>query len=313
MTRILPVLPTAVLALVLAVPAAAHAQVPTLGRVDSLVTAGEYESARSTLERWWSARDQFDVPGSDMARALMLRGRLAPDPKTAEPDYLAVVLGYPASSYAPQALLRLGQGLLTTGDAARAAAYLQRLVADHPGRPERLEGLLWLSRASTAARRPAAACSAARAGLEDARDPDLTAMLRAEVEVSCTTAAGAATDVAGAPAPGVATPPATGPVTPPRTEPASGAPNREVPVSATGDWAVQTGAFRQRTGADALMERLRSAGFSSRLVLVPRNDLLRVRVGRFASRDEAARVADRLRRQGFEALPVRDAAQERQP
>ncbi|NIP81052.1 MAG: hypothetical protein GWM90_18270, partial [Gemmatimonadetes bacterium] len=95
----------------------AHGQVPTLDRVDSLVTAGDYASARSTLERWCSARDEFDVPGSDMARALMLRGQLAPDPESAEPHYLALVLGYPTSDHAPEALLRLGQALLAAGDA----------------------------------------------------------------------------------------------------------------------------------------------------------------------------------------------------
>lgn len=307
--------------LVASVPAAA--QVPTLERVDTLVAAGDYEGARTDLERWWSARDQFVVPGSDMARALMLRAQLAPDPAAAEPDYLAVVLGYPASNQAPEALLRLGQGLLATGEAARSAAYLGRLVADYPGRPQRLTGLLWLARANAAARRPGPACTAARQGLEDARDPDLAAMLRAEVESSCAglAATGVPASATGDPAPAGSPVAGAGVV-----QPSVSAPQRAAPAGSagsraadsrnearTGDWAVQSGAFRYTEGAERLVERLREAGYSPRLVRVPRNDLLRVRLGRFTSRDQANALAARLRAGGFDAVAVSDAGQERSP
>lgn len=277
----------------LVIPAGAVAQVPTLDRVDSLVTAGTYDEARSILDQWWSARDEFDVPGSDMARALMLRAQLAPDPETAEPDYLAVIIGYPTSSHAPEALLRLGQGLLADGDATRAAAYLERLVADYPGRPQRLTALLWLARADNAARRPAAACSAARLGLQDARDPDLRSMLEVEAGASCAVR--------------------TEPEPVQRAAPAQ----REQPESprqqATGNISVQTGAFRFPEGAERLIQRLRDAGHQPRLVRVPGSDLLRVRVGRFQNDDQAEILITQLRDQGFDAVVVRDVADERQP
>lgn len=257
----------------------AAAQVPSLSRVDSLVTAGEYDAARTALDRWWSAHDGFDVPGSDMARALMLRAKLQTDPAAAESDYLALVLGYPASPLAPEALLRLGQGLLATGDAPRAAAYLRRLTADYPGRAERPAAFLWLARANTATRQYAAACRAANTGLADARDPQVVAMLRIEAGATCSGPQ--------SPATGVARP--------------------------SGEWAVQTGAFRQRAGANALMERLRGAGYSPRLVLVPRSDLMRVRIGQFTTSGEARDLLTRLRNEGFDAVVVRDADQERQP
>ncbi|MFO7892139.1 MAG: SPOR domain-containing protein [Longimicrobiales bacterium] len=266
----------------LAAPAAGAGQVPTLERVDSLITAGEYGSGRAILDQWWSARDEFDVPGSDMARALMLRAQLATDLETAEPDYLAVILGYPTSPHAPEALLRLGQGLLANGDATRAAAYLERLVADYPGRPQRTVGLLWLARASTAARRPEAACSAARQGLQATNDPDLRTMLQVEAGASCTVRSDR----------------------PDQPEPAQ---------AATGEFAVQTGAFRYRRSADELIERLRQAGHQPRIVRVPGSDLLRVRVGRFESSDPAGRLVTELRDQGFDAVVVRDAHEERQP
>jgi TolA-binding protein len=295
--------PAALLVLAaLVAPAAARAQVPTLDRVDSLVVAGDYSAARSTLDRWWSARDQFDVPGSDKARALMLRAQLAPDAETAEPDYMAVVLGYPTSDHAPEALLRLGQGLLATGEAARSAAYLERLTADYPGWSRRPLALLWLARANTAARRSAAACNAARTGLRDTRDPDLSAMLRVEAGASCAIGeqAGQAETAPSRPAPEAA------PAPPRRAEPAPAPAGR-------GDFTVQSGAFRYQKSADALMARLREAGFEPRLVRVPRNDLMRVRVGRFTDVDQARALVSRLRGLSFEAIVVRDAAQERRP
>lgn len=259
----------------------AAGQVPTLPRIDSLVTAGDYDAARAALDRWWSARESFDVPGSDMARALMLRAKLQMDPAEAESDYLALVLGYPASPLAPEALLRLGQALLATGDASRAAAYFHRLTADYPGRAERNAAFLWLARARTATRQHGAACQAANAGLAGAQDPQLAAMLRIEASAACSVDAQAGERVD-----------AAGP---------------------TGDWAVQTGAFRQRASADALLERLRRAGYSPRLVLVPRSDLMRVRIGQFATSAEASDLLTRLRDDGFDAVVVGDADQERQP
>lgn len=259
----------------------AAGQVPSLPRADSLVNAGDYDAARAALDQWWSGRGRSDVPGSDMARALLLRAKLQTDPAAAESDYLALVLGYPASPLAPEALLRLGQGLLATGDASRAAAYLHRLTADYPGRPERPAAFLWLARANTATRRYEAACRAANSGLVDARDPQVVAMLRIEAGAAC------AADEQPAPATGLARP--------------------------SGEWAVQTGAFRQRASASALMERLRRAGYSPRLVLVPRSELMRVRVGQFTTSGAASDLLTRLRNDGFDAVVVRDADQEREP
>lgn len=279
----------------LAVPVAAPAQVPTLDRVDSLVTAGSYDDARRILDQWWSARDEFEIPGSNKARALMLRARLAPDLETAEPDYLAVILGYPTSEHAPEALLRLGQGLLADGDATRAAAYLERLVADYPGRPQRTMGLLWLARANTAAHRPAAACEAARKGIANASDPDVRAMLQVEAGASC------AVRTSAAPAQPVDDRPEQ-----PEQPRATGATDR-------GAYAAQAGAFRHRESAQNLMERLREAGHQPRLVRLPGSDLLRVRVGRFQTAEDARRLVARIQAAGFDAVLATDADEERQP
>lgn len=291
----------------------AAAQVPTLDGVDSLVAAGSYEWARATLKQWWSARESFDVPGSDRARALLLRGRLAPDIDAAEPDYLALVLGYPNSPHAPEALLRLGQGLLGAGEADRATGYLRRLVTDYPGAEQRARGLLWLARASRGAGLAQTACTAARQGLRDYEDPALSELLRIEEAATCGAGGGSAGRLA-------AGPDETNAAAPPRpVDRRDAAPpeaDRETQAETpreTGPFAVQSGAFRYEKGANDLMARLRGAGYEPRSVLVPRNDLIRIRVGRFDSAEEAARLAAELEGRGFAAVVVRDADREQRP
>jgi cell division septation protein DedD len=284
-------------------PAALGAQTPTLERVDSLVAAADYEAARTAIEAWAAGRSGR-LTGAQQARGLMLRGQLAPSPAEAEPHYLALVLGYPIAPEAPRALLRLGQGLLMTGEPARAVGYLQRFVADYPGHPERTVGLLWLARARTAARESAAGCAAARQGLADTRDPDLVAMLRVEEDAACAGAAGG--QPAQAQAQPAARPTATtpAPVTRPATAPAA---------ATTGRFSAQVGAFRQQQSVDDAVARLRRAGFEPRVAMVPGSSLIRVRVGRFGTQGDAARQVSRLKGNGFDAVVVNDANQERAP
>lgn len=320
------------LAALLALPAVGVAQTPSLDRVETLIAEAAYADARATLAAWWDTRESASVPGAERARALMLRARLADDHAAAERDYLSIVLGYPTSSHTPLALLRLGQGLLAAGEPARAAGYLQRLVADYPGRQERTVGLLWLARAQTANRQDAAACATARLALNDTDDVDLRAMLQAEESVACA-AAGARVAASTSAAPPTQDPPRPRPAderprTPPPAPPPAPAAQRpevapptapteqratDAPPAVAGRFTAQTGAFRQQATLDEMVARLRRAGYEPRAVRVPANDLLRVRVGNFTSREEAARLVARLRADGFDALVASDADRERAP
>lgn len=283
------VTPALLLSVLLAGPAVG--QEPALDRIEALLITGDYAGARAALERWWSEAGGRDASEAARVRATMLRARMAPDPGAAEKDYLAIALGHPTSPYAPQALLYLGQGLLATGDAARAAAYLRRLVDDYPGNPARSIGLLWLARAHRLDGAAGAACAIARQALR-ASDADLAALLRHEEEAACTSAgphpAGTAARTAPADAPPAAPPP-----------------------PAAGRFTVQSGAFRQVRGAEALAADLRRAGFDARLAHVPASPLLRVRVGRFLDAASARALAARIRAAGFEAMVVADADRER--
>ena len=105
-----------------------------------------------------------------------------------------------------------------------------------------------------------------------------------------------------------------GPITYPGTEidpgpilpvlPVEEAPNLD---ESQGSFSVQVGAFRNLDGARSFADDLREFGHLPRLVRLPVNDLIRVRVGRFSDRDEASRLQRELVGVGFEAVVVSDA------
>mgnify|MGYP001099389940 CR=1 FL=1 len=291
MTRI----PALLLACVLAAPAAA--QPPSLDRAEELIAQGDYAAAREVVDRWWREEPAASPEAlrAGRPRALLLRARLATDAVEAERDYLALALGHPSSPEAAVALLRLGQGLLASGQAERAVTYLERLATDHPNSPDRAVGLLWLARARRRAGRIDAACQAANQA-EESRGlgPDLAALIRSERVASCRRIADAR-------------PPAGRQAEPPtRTAAARSEPS----AATTGTFAAQAGAFRDRSGAETLAAQLRRAGFEPRLVRVPGSSLVHVRVGRFSNAAEADALVARLRAAGFPALVVRDAGSE---
>ena len=72
------------------------------------------------------------------------------------------------------------------------------------------------------------------------------------------------------------------------------------PVAATraGDWAVQVGAFRDRSQAETVRKQMAAAGFDTYLTAVeagPGEARYKVRLGSFRSREDAGRVAARVR------------------
>lgn len=117
-----------------------------------------------------------------------------------------------------------------------------------------------------------------------------------------------AADSAAAPAPEPEPETAAAPPTPAVEEIA---PGPAVPGAAeAGAFAVQIGAFRNPDGAAGLVDELIQAGFDARLVQVPANTLLRVRVGRFATSDAAAAELQRVRDGGYDGAVVDDARRE---
>lgn len=291
---------TVVLLLAMALPTAGQA--PTLDAIQAMLQDGQYAEAREAINGWWHDADR---PTTDqVVLGHLLRARLTLDPAEADADYLAVVLGYPTHTGAAEALLRLGQSFLLRGDIPRAQGYLQRLVADYPGTPYHGPGSLWLARAYNRADRHQAACSVARDALASNPDPDLAALLRLEEAGSCRL-------TADQPQEAPQEQPQARPAQRPAQQPAR--PTAQARPAASGNFAVQAGAFRQRDGAEDLATKLRDAGHQPRLVMVAGSSLLRVRIGRFPDAQAAGELVRQLKDEGFDAIVVGDADRERRP
>jgi cell division protein FtsN len=173
---------------------AAHAQDRTLDRVQNMIETGRLTEARNTLNAW--ERDNgnplSEATPDDRARALYLTGALSTDAKAAEDAFIGVVLGYPSSPVAPDALLRLGQSLYAAGENDRALTYLQRLRSDYPGSPQRETGMLWLTRAQLAGGNAAAACGTARETLFNTTNENVRTLIEIERDRACAQSGGVA-------------------------------------------------------------------------------------------------------------------------
>jgi septal ring-binding cell division protein DamX len=247
---------TLALALALTLAAgAAHAQDTTLERVQNLINTGRLTEARNTLALWERTHGDptSDASPADRARALYLTGVLSTDPEAAEDAFLNVVLSHPSSAVAPDALLRLGQGLYTVGEHERAIAYLSRLQSDYPPSTVRETGILWLTRAQLALGAAAQACGTARDNLAGTTNPNLRTLIEIERDRACDASGGEAIRIAtpSAPAPATAVttpadvsaqPSAAAPASadPPTAAPAPSAPPRATssPISSLPDFGV---------------------------------------------------------------------------
>lgn len=104
---------------------------------------------------------------------------------------------------------------------------------------------------------------------------------------------------------------------PTRATPAAMTPAETTPAATTpasprlsGDFAVQSAAFRERSSAEIVAAHLRERGFDARVTLVANSPLHRVRVGAFATNADAAALAHRIRDAGYTAVIVSDVQRE---
>lgn len=296
----------------------------TLDQIEDLTRLGRTEDARDALLRWWDA-SYADASRKDVQHALWLRGRLTVDPAQADLDFRRLVVEYPGGQYSDQALMRLAQSAFMAGDSAKAAETVARLEREYPGSPVGREARAWLKSAGhppppakvaavdetvDAIDRPPPDVSGRVAEAPDTvsgrtdQSPDTLAgrldqqpdTLTGRRDESPDTLAGRADRPPRILTGAAAEPPA---VTP---EPGESGP--------TGHYAVQLGAFANRSRAEALGRRARDAGFDARLVTVPGSNLIRVRIGRFDAREDTGPILRRLRDLGFTAAVAQDAHRE---
>jgi cell division protein FtsN len=289
-------------ALLLLTPVVAAGQ--SLDQVEELVRLGRTNDARTVLQEWWTA-ERADAPQRDQQRSLWLRGRLTPDPTLADLDFQRIVVLYPSSPYAPQALLRLAQSAHAHGDGATAQRHVESIARDYPASPARAEAEAWLRSAGTPTTTTGVTTPPPASGQPVAAQPPPAPPTTTQPATTRPSTPQPATTQPATTQPSTTQPPATGPASPaPVIQPATTRP--PAPAEAVLDWAVQFGAFTDQERAFALHEQLFEAGLAARLVRVTGSGFLHVRIGRFGTREEAARELQRVTGLGYTAAIVRD-------
>ena len=291
---------TAIAIMIFAAPA--HAQRGLLDHAEARITGGQFTEARGLLQRWRRENPTAARTAQEQqARYLLLSARVTTNADTAEYNYLTIAVDFPTARAAPESLLRLAQARYIRGDTAQATSYLERLLSDYPESEMRPMGAVWLARLK--ARGPHAGVCEVLRSVSPGTNPETIEYLKNEQKRVCGSAAATARTTPQRPI--AQNPPArpnadSSPV--PRVE--------KVPSgnTVTGRVAIQIGAFRELTGARGMQRQLEDAGFRDvRLVRVPGNQLIRVRVGKYENRAAAANTLARLANANFSAVLVTDA------
>jgi cell division protein FtsN len=274
------------------IAAAQQQQRPLLDQVDGAIANGTFSDARALLDEWRRRNPRADQ--EDRARYHVLSARVTMNADSAEDGYLTVAVNYPTTRVAPEALLRLAQARHMSADTAQAIAYLERMVADYPNAEQLPMAAVWLARLTPNSRNNSSLCQKLR-GIPPGSNPETLSLLRTELQRVCGTSV-------------AVTPTRPAPTRPARTDAPSESPTQSASSSATGKIAIQVGAFRETSGAREVKAQLERAGITGvRLVRVPGNQLIRVRVGRFANRAAASATLARLANADISAVLVADA------
>lgn len=238
--------------------------------------------------------------------ALYWHGALAPTAAEAERDYRRVIVEYPLSYYADDALLSIAELEQARGDRAGALQHLQRFVREHPASSARGIAALGAARLAFEQRDQKTGC----AMLAEARTAATTAdvELRNQIEYysgRCTEVTAAVTPtvapsaspsvpnppaVAAAPAPVASSSPRTAP---PRARAPSRAPSPDSPVS--------RGAETPRPATHAPTASREAAPTVRPPTRAARATAYTIQVAAYNTRDDAERLVSKLATRGVKA------------
>ena len=129
-------------------PVAADAQQPAVSDTmfrhgHRLVSQGQGDVGRALID---SLLGVTPSGSPAYAEGLFWRAVTATRSADAERDYLRIVIEYPLSPRAEDALIRLAELEMMRGDRMRAQRHLQRLIIEHPTGPSRARASYWLAR-----------------------------------------------------------------------------------------------------------------------------------------------------------------------
>jgi cell division protein FtsN len=254
-------------------------------RARQLTVGGNPAAGRALLDSVIAATPP-DTPA--FSEGVYWRAALAADPAAAERDYRRLIVEYPLSARAADALYALAQLEEARGDRANAARHLGQFLTDNPGRVERPRATLLYLRLLTEQNALARGCPVLRQTLADVPDTEVETRNQLEYYLPQCAVAEAA------PAP---TQPERATPAPPTTS-ASG---KAAPTVAPAPrFTLQVAAYKTRAEADALVKRLAGRGIEGRVT--PANKLYRVRIGHYATRANAVAAQRELRAKKIETF-----------
>lgn len=287
-------------------PAAADPRDSLFVRARKLVLDGNGAKGRVLVDSALMAA----TGAADSATALYWRGSLAATASDAERDYRRVIVEYPFSPHAGDALLALAQLEMARGDRDPAIDHLQRFLLQRPNDPERVRAGIWLGRLLLEQNQVARGCAVllrTRAALGD------TAVeTRNQVDYYAGRCAGVDTvaPVVRAPPPVRTVRPDTTRRRPPvvdsaRADTTTRRPPARRETTAPGGastapkrYTVQVAAYDTKESANELVNRLSARGVVARVVNSPTAPY-RVRVGHYATDAEATTAMRELKDKGI--------------
>ena len=260
-------------------------------RARQLVVNGNGSAGRLLIDSVVAATTP-DAPA--YAEAIYWRAALAATSGDAERDYRRIIVDFPNSAHAGDALYQLAQIEAARGDRAAATVHLDRFLLENPTHAERGRAGLLLVRTSFDAGDAQHACVALGRALRDV--PEDQVELRNQLDYYSPRCASVDTTKINAPPAGAAG------ATKDSTTKAGSA-------TAKGKYTLQVASYNSKNDALKLTNRLKARGLDARLVGVTK--VYRVRIGHYATRAAAAAAARELKAKKIDAFVTEIGAEEK--
>ena len=239
---------------------------------------------------------------ANVADSLFEHARKAETPAAARRDYLRIIVDYPFSSRAEEALLRAGQLEYENGDKTSARRHLERLANEYTDGATRARGAFWLARVLLDAGEPRAACDQLAEAKVRAKSGEVEFLGQVNYYAQpCARILAAAADIAdsSARADSAVRADAAEKSTPAKKGAVKRGPSKETFSGPA--WSAQVAAYTAEADAKALAKKLSARGFEARVT--PAKPY-RVRIGRFRTRADAAEQVRKLRDAKMTAIVV---------
>lgn len=270
-------------------PATHAAADSVFARARRLVVGGNGAAGRLLVDSVVAATEP-NTPA--YAEAIYWRAALAASTDDAAADYRRIVVEYPLSPRAGDALLALARLEVAHGDRAQASVHLQRFLLENPKHPEHAAAGLMLAQISFEQNDLRHGCATIKQTLSEI--PADAVEMRNQLQYyqpRCT--ALDANPASNLPlAPPLQAPPAK---TPGDTSHSAKPPSSKTGASsaARGKYTLQVAAYTSRADADGLAKRLKTRGLDARVV--GGTKLFRVRIGRYTTRAAAVEAQAELK------------------